>query len=168
MNLPLDSGRSRRRSISPSTRKRSSSRERFPRERTRDFNRDEHRNRDGGDFGSNQPYQQRRNSTFVRRGGRTYDNNNNNGGGSNNNSHQPVPLFGAFAFPSTQANQAVYNPKTGSTVQLGAKDLKPLPLRSFGGPPSQFFPTPTSSSPNFRFPSIQIYQNGPPPQINNN
>uniref|UniRef100_A0A914KU06 RRM domain-containing protein n=2 Tax=Meloidogyne TaxID=189290 RepID=A0A914KU06_MELIC len=163
-----DSGRSRRRSISPSTRKRSSSRERFPRERTREFNRDEHRNRDGGDFGSNQPYQQRRNSTFVRRGARTYDNNNNNGGGSNNNSHQPVPLFGAFAFPSTQANQAVYNPKTGSTVQLGAKDLKPLPLRSFGGPPSQFFPTPTSSSPNFRFPSIQIYQNGPPPQINNN
>ncbi|CAK5084734.1 unnamed protein product [Meloidogyne enterolobii] len=162
-----DSGRSRRRSISPSTRKRSSSRDRFPRERTRDFNRDEHRNRDGGDFGNNQPYQQRRNSTFVRRGGRTYDNNNNNGG-SNNNSHQPVPLFGAFAFPSTQANQAVYNPKTGSTVQLGAKDLKPLPLRSFGGPPSQFFPTPTSSSPNFRFPSIQIYQNGPPPQINNN
>uniref|UniRef100_A0A1I8BFB3 RRM domain-containing protein n=1 Tax=Meloidogyne hapla TaxID=6305 RepID=A0A1I8BFB3_MELHA len=158
-----DSGpRSRRRSVSPS-RKRSVSRDRFPRERNRDFNRDEQRNRDEN-FGNNQQYQQRRNSTFGRRGGRVYDNN--NGGSNNNNSHQPVPLFGAFAFPSTQANQAVYNAKSGSTVQLGSKDLKPLPLRSFGGSSSQFFPTPTSN-PNFRFPSI-LYQNGPPPQINRN
>lgn len=44
--------------------------------------------------------------------------------------------------------------------------MKPLPLRSFGGSSSQFFPTPTSN-PNFRFPSI-LYQNGPPPQINRN